>query len=127
MCDSGPVSPSAARIRPHWATLYMTLAGIALATLLAEIATPFGVWRTATRWAFAALAITTMVVWVRCEAIALEQLEWCGCASSTLTVRIVRSDSLTPTRSSGPPHAPVHTSSIDEAADRELEEVGSRL
>jgi hypothetical protein len=126
MCEPGAVSTSVARARPHWTTLYLTLAGIGLATLVAEITMPLGVWRTATRWVFAALAFTTMVVWVRCEAVALEQLEWCGCASSTLTVRIVHSESFTPTRPSAHRHAPVHAWSIDEVAPRELEEVGSQ-
>ena len=85
MCDSGSRSPLPARVRPHWAALYMTLAGLGAASLVAELTAPLGVWRAATRWAFAALAFTTMVVWVRCEAVALEQIEWCGCASSTLT------------------------------------------
>ena len=118
MCDSGSRSPLPARVRPHWAALYMTLAGLGAASLVAELTVPLGVWRAATRWAFAALAFTTMVVWVRCEAVALEQTEWCGCASSTLTVRIVHSESFRSRRSSVPPRVPVHARSTDEAAHR---------
>ena len=91
MCDSGTVSTSVARARPHWAVLYLTLAGIGAAALVAELTVSPGVWRTVTCWAFAALAFTTMVVWVRCEAVALEQIEWCGCAG-TLTVRTTVSE-----------------------------------
>jgi hypothetical protein len=91
MCDRKAARSQASRIRPHWGALYVALAGVGTASLVAELAVPAGFWRATARAVFAAFAFATMAVWIRHEAVALEQAEWCDCASSMVTMRVIPS------------------------------------
>ena len=91
MCDTKLARSPADGTRPHWGALYLALGGNGLVWLAAEIAAPAGVWRVTARALFAALTISAMVVWVRHEASALDQADWCGCASSASAMRIISS------------------------------------
>ena len=73
---------------------------------------------------FATLAVATMMVWVRVEAVALDQAEWCSCASSTVTMRIVQSR-LWPNRQPFVEDPiPSLAMTIDETESQEVEHAG---
>ena len=91
MCDRNAARSQASRIRPLWGALYVALVGVGTTSLVAELAVPAGFWRATVPAVFAACAFATMAVWIRHEAVALEQAEWCDCASSMVTMRVIPS------------------------------------
>src|SRR5262245_21927483 len=91
MCDPERLRSLAVRDTVHWGVLYVALAGVGTTWLAAEVVAPAGFWRAAARVVFATLAVATMTVWVRVEAVALDQADWCSCASALVTRRIVPS------------------------------------
>jgi hypothetical protein len=81
---------------------------------------PDGAWRTIVCVAFAVSTLAAIAAWIRHEAVALDQEQWCPCASAATTVRIV------PSRAWPSPAAderPVVTPS-ERDADRALDVVG---
>lgn len=116
MCDPEAAPSPAARVGPQWRGLYAAVAVTGVTALAFEVAAPAGLWRTAVRIAFAAVAFATMALWVRREAPALEQAEWCACAASTVTVRVI------PSARSRTPDAPVVDAPIPVVAGATTEE-----
>lgn len=91
MCDPGAPRQSAATARPRWTALYLAVATSGAGGLLAEATLPAGLWRALARATFATVLFLAVGLWIRHEAVALEQAEWCGCASSTVTMRVIAS------------------------------------
>ena len=93
--------------RPRWGGLYTaTLAQLAALALVEAAAVP-NVTRIALRYALGLGAFAAMAVWIRRNRTAIDGLDWCACASETLTIREIRSDrrvpaALQPDRSTDP-------------------------
>ena len=89
--------------RPDWSGLY-ALAGLMLAALLlAQALVASGVERTALQCGLVLGGFAAMVRWTRRNRAALDHLDWCDCASSRVTVRVISSGrgETAPTRSVG--------------------------
>jgi len=77
--------------RPGWSGLY-ALAGLMLATLLlAQALVAAGVERTALQCGLVLGGFAAMVLRTRRNRAALDHLDWCDCASSRVTVRVIPS------------------------------------
>ena len=87
MCDS----PSPTAVRPRWHALYLRLLVAAAAGVLLAVSSAGPVLRTALGCALAAGAAGAALGWVRSNAAALDQSEWCACAGTTVTTRIIAS------------------------------------
>ena len=124
MCDPERVRSSAVRDDAHWGALYLALAAIGTTWLAAEVVAPTGFWRATARVVFATLAVATMMVWVRVEAVALDQAEWCSCASSTVTMRIVQSRPWPDRQPFVEDRIPSLAMTIDETESQEVEHAG---
>ena len=90
MCDPrSPASPLAAR--PCWGLLY----GVTLAPLIAlgevEVAAPADPARTALRYLLTLGAMAGMAACLHASRPALDLAQWCACAASTVTVRVIES------------------------------------
>jgi hypothetical protein len=87
MCATSPRAIG----RPRWGWLYGTvlppLAGLAVV----EAAGPPNLVRTLLRSVLALAALVGMALWVRANRAAFDLQEWCDCASSTITVRVIES------------------------------------
>lgn len=92
MCDATARSGRARTTpRPRWGLLYglATLMTAALAAV--EIVASPGTERTALRCGLALGGFAAMAVWVWLNRVALDQQDWCECAASTITVRVIPS------------------------------------
>lgn len=87
MCDRS----ASATIRPQWCRLYAAGLAEVAGLALAEIAMSPGGLRTGVRCAIALAAFLTMAVWVYDNRAALDLHDWCDCAPTTITVRVVES------------------------------------
>ena len=67
------------------------LGGVSASGVAVELAMPLGPWRTAARAMLAAIALMAMKLWIRHEAVALDQVDWCACASAAVTTRVILS------------------------------------
>jgi hypothetical protein len=67
---------------------------------IVEVAAPSAPVRTLLRLALVLGAVAAMAVWVRANRAALDLQDWCECAASTITVRVIESQ-----RPSAPPRA----------------------
>ena len=77
--------------RPGWSGLY-ALAGLMLGALLvAQLLVAVGLERTALQCGLVLGGFAAMVHWTRCNRAALDHLDWCDCASSRVTVRMIPS------------------------------------
>jgi hypothetical protein len=77
--------------QPGWSGLY-ALAGLMLAALLlAQALVAAGVERTALQCGLVLGGFAAMVRWTRRNRAALDHLDWCDCASSRVTVRVIPS------------------------------------
>jgi hypothetical protein len=87
MCATSPQAIE----RPRWGWLYGTvlppLAGLAVV----EAAGPPNLIRTVLRSVLALTVLVGMALWVRANRAAFDLQEWCDCAASTITVRVVES------------------------------------
>jgi hypothetical protein len=79
------------RARPRWGLLYaipaLTAAGFFAVASAEPVSTP----NTLLVAALTGLAFGAMAWWVRANRAALDQAEWCACASSTISVRVISS------------------------------------
>jgi hypothetical protein len=82
---------SSAAARPRWGWLYGATLPWLTALAAAEIAGPAGIPRMVLRVVLTLGAFAGMAVWIRANRAALDLLDWCDCASRTITVREVRS------------------------------------
>jgi len=77
--------------RPAWGWLYGAvlppLAGLAIV----EATSPPNVLRTVLRSVLAMTVLIGMALWVRANRAAFDLQDWCECAASTVTVRVVES------------------------------------
>jgi hypothetical protein len=86
--------------RPRWSGLYL-LAGLMLGVLLGvQALVAAGAERTALQCGLVLAGFAAMVQWAHRNRAALDHLDWCDCASSRVTVRVISSSreaaSLTP-------------------------------
>lgn len=86
MCDSRPPTMTT---RPRWGTLYAIplLTTAALVAAARSIPTLTGL----LGWALTGAVFGAMALWVRANRVALDQVEWCACASGAVGVRVIRS------------------------------------
>ncbi|OLC12969.1 MAG: hypothetical protein AUH29_14635 [Candidatus Rokubacteria bacterium 13_1_40CM_69_27] len=77
--------------RPRWGRLYAILPLTVAAFALIEPSGLAPALGTALRGGMVGLAFGAMAWWVRANRAALDQLDWCACASSTITVRVIAS------------------------------------
>ena len=106
--------------RPRWLKLYM-LAGLMLgALLLAQALTAAGTERTVLESGLVLGGFAAMVQWTRRNRAALDHLDWCDCASSRVTIRVIPSTVGEP---EPPQPAAAWTLGHAAPADADLEEV----
>ena len=91
MCMTERPSGSTTPPRPGWRGLY-ALAGLMLcALLLVQVLVAVGVERTVLQCGLVFGGFTAMVQWTRRNRAALDHLDWCDCASSRVTMRVIPS------------------------------------
>jgi len=91
MCTNDGARGSMTAPRPGWAGLY-TRAGVMLgALLLAQGLVTAGTERTLLECGLVLVGFAAMVQWARRNRAALDHLDWCECASSRMTVRVIPS------------------------------------
>jgi hypothetical protein len=92
MCDANDrVEGSNTSPRPRWSMLYLR-AGLMLGVLLiVQALVSAGAERTALECGLVLGGFGSMVQWTRRNRAALDHLDWCDCASSRMTVRVIRS------------------------------------
>ena len=84
--------------RPGWGELY-ALAGLMLgALLLVQVLVAVDVERTVLQCGLVLGGFAAMVHWTRRNRAALDRLDWCDCASSRVTMRVVPSRREEPAR-----------------------------
>jgi hypothetical protein len=77
--------------RPRWGWLYgATLLPLA-ALAVVEMTIPPNLLRTVLRYTLALTALAGMALWLRLQRAALDLQDWCECAASTITVRVIQS------------------------------------
>jgi hypothetical protein len=90
MCDTQRVT---ARIpRPGWGGLYAIVVAAFAACAAVELAVPGPALQAAGERAIAAVAFAVMVQWVWVNRVAFDLLDWCACASKSVTVRVITSE-----------------------------------
>ena len=115
MCDSALLAGRAVT-RPRWRVLYWAVC-LPLAMLgTVEVAAPHTPVRTLLRLALVLGAVAAMAVWVRANRAALDLQEWCACAASTITVRVIESQ-----RPAAPPWPDSFPASPAREEEEELE------
>ena len=77
--------------RPRWAFLYVIVGTAAVATALARALVPVSVLRAAVLTVIPLLAGLAIVAWVSMNRVALDLVDWCSCAGSTVRVRVIES------------------------------------
>ena len=90
MCDT-PRPPGTTIGRPRWGVLYGAAFSPLAALAVVEVATPPNAIRTLLRCVLAGVAFAGMAVWVRANRTALAMLDWCACAGTTVSVRVIES------------------------------------
>lgn len=99
MCDSTLLAEGAVT-RPRWRVLYGVVCPPLAMLGIVEVAAPPAPLRTLLRLALVVGTVAAMAVWVRANRAALDLQEWCACAASTVTVRVIESP-----RPSAPPRS----------------------
>lgn len=88
MCDGA----RAAGVRsPHWGRLYAVAALAGLGLVLAHVVPLASGLAFVLRVGLLVAGFGAMASWLRANRVALDQAEWCACASRTVTVRVIRS------------------------------------
>jgi len=92
MCDTRERSLESLTVaRPSWWSLYAR-AGLMLTALLSvQIVVRSGTELTVLECALVVTGFVAMARWARRNRAALDRLEWCGCASSRVTIRVIPS------------------------------------
>ena len=99
MCDVTLLA-GRALTRPRWHVLYGVVCPPLAMLGIIEVAAPSAPVRTLLRLALVLGAVAAMAVWVRANRAALDLQDWCECAASTITVRVIESQ-----QPSAPPRA----------------------
>jgi hypothetical protein len=98
MCTNEGARGSMTSPRPGWAGLY-ALAGLMLGALwLAQGLVTAGAERTLMQCGLVLGGFAAMVQWTRRNRAALDHLDWCECASSRVSVRVIPSGRERPAR-----------------------------
>jgi len=120
MCDPTLLAGRAVT-RPRWRVLYVAVC-LPLATLgIVEVAAVPAPVRTLLRLALVLVAVAAMAAWVRANRAALDLQDWCACAASTITVRVIESQ-----RPSAPPRSDPFPASPTWVEEEREVEVASR-
>lgn len=92
MCDTRERSLESPTVaRPPWWSLYAR-AGLMLTALLSvQVLVRNGTELTVLECALVVTGFVAMARWARRNRAALDRLEWCGCASSRVTIRVIPS------------------------------------
>ena len=122
MCDVNyRVEGSKTSPRPRWGRLYL-IAGLMLGVLLVvQRLVPAGAERTALQSGLVLAGFAAMMQWARRNRAALDHLDWCDCASSRVTMRVIPSGRAEPARTR---RAGAWRPGDMEPAETTLEEVG---
>jgi len=118
MCDSTLLAESAVT-RPRWRVLYGIVCPPLAMLGIVEVAAPPAPVRTLLRLALVLGTVAAMAVWVRANRAALDLQDWCACAASTITVRVIESQRPSATPRPDPfPTSPAWVEEEYEAARR---------
>ena len=90
MCDPRFQAPRPAG-QPRWALLYGVTLPPLLALTVVEAAVAPHAARTTLRYLLTLTTIVGIAAWLRHSRPALDLAQWCACASSTVTVRVIES------------------------------------
>lgn len=90
MCESTLLVEGAVT-RPRWRVLYGVVCPSLAMLGIVEMASPPAPVRTVLRLALVLGGFAAMAVWVRANHAALDLQDWCACAASTITVRVIES------------------------------------
>jgi hypothetical protein len=75
---------------PRWGALYALLLLALGAAVLARFVLP-AAWRGLASWSLGLAAVAGVAQWIRGNRVALDQAEWCACASASTRVRTIAS------------------------------------
>jgi hypothetical protein len=87
MCET----TSRAMGRPRWGWLYGATFPPLAGLVVVEALGPANLLRTVLRYALALAVLAGMAVWIRANRAAFDLQNWCECAASTVTVRVIES------------------------------------
>ena len=88
MCQ---VTAGRAASRPRWGWLYAAcLVPLTALAAVETVAPPTGL-RTVLRSFLAVATLAALVLWIRLNRMAFDLQNWCDCAASTITIRVVES------------------------------------
>lgn len=90
MCDAS--GAAAASRRPRWGRLYAIFPIAVAAFATVELETPASVVRTLLDCIAGTGVWVAIAWWVRANRAALDQLDWCACASARVTMRVIPSE-----------------------------------
>ncbi len=90
MCDSTLLAGRGVT-RPRWRVLYGVVCPPLAMLGIVDVAAPPAPVRTLLRLALILVAVAAMTAWVRANRAALDLQDWCACAASTITVRVIES------------------------------------
>jgi hypothetical protein len=104
MCDRRPTGEGTAP-RPRWVLLYL----LALSTSAAAgaVSTIAGPGRAILGLAVGVTAAFAAFRWIAANRVALDELEWCACASATVQVRVIAPHAASVTPAEPPPDRPL--------------------
>ena len=91
MCDTHERSQESTAARPPWWSLYARAGLMLTALLAAQALLRSGTELTVLECALVVTGFVLMARWARRNRAALDRLEWCDCASSRVTMRVIPS------------------------------------
>ena len=83
MCDTRRASPT-----PRWGVLYGWLLVSFFSAAVVRVAAAAS-WRGVASWGIGVAAVTGVAQWIRWNQVALDQSEWCACASASVRIRTI--------------------------------------
>ena len=98
MCTNNGARVSPTSLRPGWVGLYVRAGMLLGALLLAQALVAGGAERTALECGLVGGGFAAMAQWTRRNRAALDHLDWCDCASSQVTMRVIPSSRAEPVR-----------------------------
>jgi hypothetical protein len=99
MCDvKSRLESSETPPRPRWSRLYLVAGGMLGVLLIVQALVSAGTERTALQCGLILTGFGAMVQWARRNRAALDHLDWCECASSQTTIRVIPSGRERPLR-----------------------------
>jgi hypothetical protein len=125
MCDpSQRPGGSATAPRPSWSGLYLRAGTMLVALPLVQALVAAGEARTALQCGLVLGGFAAMAQWTRRNRAALDHLDWCECASSRTTVRVIQSRDPLPVRVRHPAARPTRDfEPVEAEAPIEAEEI----